>query len=426
MAERDLYTAEQLAKIRATLQNNLGDETSNALQTLETRFTAKTEEKVDPDKQKKSKEEKAHVDVAAVVAEGNLKKLLDALHEVKENPVDRRTVVAAIIQHQEVKAFHLVEALSQVPSDKELVDSLVNGITSRKGVNPLIDALRHAEISPNSIKALAKGIAEQGTINHIIRAIATAPGNQPEAEIIWAMEIIGKGTMEQILEALNLLNSESQGTVVLATGLVNRKEIAVEPLVRALASCKENAKASAILAVELTRQADLNSLVTLMEKYIADGTSAGEIIASRLVFRSLIEKGRSKLLSKAARFVKGNSLAGKILAMGIVEQDDAMEMEKSFPRLSSHPVAQKMVAVGLHKKLGGLKALRLLGGTFFKISSFQEEANAATKEARAKYNHIVKDILGEDANAAKVSSREKLTQEMAKDTKGGETGKKKK
>ncbi|HIJ83756.1 MAG: hypothetical protein HW380_2802 [Magnetococcales bacterium] len=425
MAERDLYTAEQLAKIRATLQDNLGDGSTHALENLDARFVAKEKEKAEPEKSKKNKEEKVHVDVGSVLEEANLKKMLAALQDVKDNPQDRRTMVAAIIQHKEVKAFHLVEALSKVPTDKELVDSLVHGITSRKGVNPLIDALRHAEISPTSIKSLAKGIAEQGTINHIIRAIATAPSDQPEAEIIWAMEVIGKGTMEQILEAFNLLNAKSPGTVILATGLVNRKEVAIEPLVRALTSCKDNAKASAILSVELTRQADLNSLVTLLEKYIGDSTAAGEIIVARLVFRSLIERGRTKLLAKAARFVKGDSMAGKILAMGIVDLGDAAEMEKAFPRISSHPVGQKIVAVGLHKKIGGLKALRLLGGAFFKIAKFQDDVSAASKEARARYNQIVKEVLGEDPNASKVSAREKLTKDLGKEEKPEEKPKKK-
>ncbi|MBF0110607.1 MAG: hypothetical protein HQL76_15670 [Magnetococcales bacterium] len=414
MAERDLYTAEQLAKIRATLQENLGDAKSHALENLDSRFAAKADEVADSDK-KKHKDEKVHVDVPSVLAEGNLKKMIAALGDVKDNPADCRTLVAAIIQHKEVKAFHLVEAMSKVPGDRELVDSLVQGITARKGVNPLIDALRHAEISPSAIKLLAKGIAEQGTINHIIRAIATAPSDQPEAEIIWAMEVIGKGTMEQILEALNLLNAKSPGTVILATGLVNRKEVAIEPLVRALTSSKDNPKASAILAVELTRQADLNSLVTLLEKYISDGTAAGEIIVTRLVFRSLIERGRTKLLAKAARFVKGDSLAGKILAMGIVELGDGAEMEKAFPRLSGHPTGQKIVAVGLNSKLGGLKALRLLGGSFFKLSKFQDEASAATKEARGRYNQILKEVLGEDPSATKVSAREKLAKELGKE-----------
>ncbi|MBF0348796.1 MAG: hypothetical protein HQL81_14105, partial [Magnetococcales bacterium] len=203
------------------------------------------------------------------------------------------------------------------------------------------------------------------------------------------------------------------------------KEVAIEPLVRALTSCKDNPKASAILSVELTRQADLNSLVTLLEKYISDGTAAGEIIISRLVFRSMIERGRTKLLAKAARFVKGDSMAGKILAMGIVDLGDGAEMEKAFPRISSHPMGQKIVAVGLHKKLGGLKALRLLGSSFFKISKFQDEVNAATKEARARYNQIVKEVLGEDPNASKVSAREKLSKELGKGESSEETAKKK-
>ena len=102
-----------------------------------------------------------------------------------EEPKDIRQLVAAILKHADTKSFHLVEALSRVKEDKELVDALVHGMTSRKGVNPLIEALKYAVISPDAMKNLALSISDQGTVNHVLRAVASAPVNQPECEIIW-------------------------------------------------------------------------------------------------------------------------------------------------------------------------------------------------------------------------------------------------
>ena len=403
MAENDHYTAEQLARIRATLEHSLGEESGAAIDNLERRFNPAVEEPmVGEDGYKPSKKvEKKPVDVSTLVDEGKLKKMVDSLDDIQEDTNARKAVVAAVLRHKDVKAFHLVEALSKVSDDVELVDALVQGIISRKGVNPLIDSLRHATASPTAMKTLALALAEQGTVNHLIRAIATAPRNQPEAEIIWAMEIMRKAPMEQLLEAMNLMEDASPGSVILATGLVNRKEVAIEPLVRGLASCKNNAKASAILALELSRLADIPALIVLLEKYISDATEAGEILTAKLVQRSLAEKGRIKLMAKACRFMRGDSMSGKILAMGIVDQGDPVQLERAYERFVSHPLARNMVAIGIQKKVSGLKAFKLLGKLMFQISKIQPDVTKGTNEARQRYKWIIQEVFKESPDTDK-------------------------
>ncbi|MBF0270864.1 MAG: hypothetical protein HQL98_02150 [Magnetococcales bacterium] len=425
MAERDLYTNEQLAKIRATLSDALGDNARQALDNLDHRFVAASDTPVNAPNQKGGtggrrgggmssdyeEEKKPSVDVEGVIQEGRLKKMLETLGKIQEEPAQVRTMVAEILRHKEVKAFHMVDAMSKVTNDVELVNALAHGIVSHKGVNPLIDGLRHATISPEAMKSLAMGVAEQGTINHVIRAIATAPPNQPEAEIIWAMEVMGRGTMEQMLEAIKLMANDSPGTTILATGIVNRKEIAIEPLVRSLTATKGNAKATAILAVALTKLADTASLVTLLEKYVTDDTDAGEILTAKLVQRSLDEKdkNRPKLMAKAARMMRANSMAGKILTWGIVQQGDPMQLEASYQRIN-HPVGKQILACGIAKKLSAIQALRLLGGDYFKLSKMQATADTAIREAKQRYEWIIYNMLGEVPESQKpaMSAREAL------------------
>ncbi|MEO5333684.1 MAG: hypothetical protein H7839_16855 [Magnetococcus sp. YQC-5] len=422
MADRNLYTSEQLAKIRQTLENALGDEAQQALDNLDHRFIPAAEiTEDDPSMSSGSRrgsassshddDKKPVVDLDSVIHEGRLKKMLESLGKIQDEPDQVRTLVAEILRHREVKAFHMVDAMSKVTGDVELVNALANGIVSHKGVNPLIDGMRHATISPEAMKSLAQGVADQGTINHIIRAIATAPPNQPESEIIWAMEVMGRGTMEQMLEAIKLMANDSPGTTILATGIVNRKEVAIEPLVRALTATKGNAQATSILAVALTKLADTASLVTLLEKYVTDDTDAGEILTAKLVQRSLEEKGRPKLMAKAARVMNANSMAGKILAMGIVQQGDPIQLEAAYQRMN-HISGKKILAVGIAKKMSAFKAMRLLGGDFFKQSSLQSVADAATKEAKQRYNWILLNILGESLEAEKPvkSAREALVE----------------
>ncbi|MBF0180959.1 MAG: hypothetical protein HQM03_13130 [Magnetococcales bacterium] len=418
MPDRDQYTSEQLAKIRATLEEALGNDASQALDNLDHRFIAAAEEAEEGGAGSGRRgsapaiedEKKSSVDVESVIQEGRLKKMLEALGKIQDDPEQMRTMVAEILRHREVKAFHMVDAMSKVSNDVELVNALAHGIVSHKGVNPLIDGLRHATISPEAMKSLAMGIADQGTVNHIIRAIATAPPAQPEAEIIWAMEVMGRGSTEQMLEAIKLLSNTSPGAIILATGIVNRKDVAIEPLVRALSATKGNAKATTILAVALTKLADTGALITLLEKYISDDTEGGEILSVKLVQRSLEEKGRPKQMAKAAKVVHGNSMAGKILCMGIVDQGDPQQLEMAYQRIG-HPVGKQMLAVGISKKLSALKALQLLGGDYFKLSKMQAVADTATREARQRYNWILQNVLGESLEPKKnVSAREALAQ----------------
>ncbi|MBF0142239.1 MAG: hypothetical protein HQL59_02115 [Magnetococcales bacterium] len=419
MADRDIYSAEQLEKIRATLKSTLGEGSAQALANLDTRFTAAesseaAQAKKSPRKvEEPAKEAAAAVDIAAVIQEGSIKRLLETLGEVKEDPAGTRSLVAALLQHNEVKAFHMVEALGKVSQDRELVDALVHGIVTRKGVNPLIDALRFAVISPEAMKSLAMAIAEQGTVNHIIRSIATAPRNQEAAEIIWAMEVMGKGTMEQMLESLNLMEATSPGVVILATGVVNRKEVAIEPLVRALGSVKGNSKAESILAVELSRQADIPALITLLEKYVSDRTEAGEILVTKLVHRSLESRGRVKLLAKAAGNMRSDSSASKILAWGIIEQGDDAQLERAYPKMNAAPEARSILGLGISKKLGKIKALKLLGKDFFTASKASAQIEANLSAARKRYHWILKEVLGESLEEKKpASAREGLMKDL--------------
>ncbi|MEO5346402.1 MAG: hypothetical protein H7834_08500 [Magnetococcus sp. YQC-9] len=425
MAERDIYTQEQLDRIRATLVDALGDKANQALDNLSSRFVPAPESADEPQKgsgarkggsssgtsQDHHEEKKVHVDVEGVIQEGKLKKMIDVLGKLQDDPTQVRTMIAEILRHPEVKAFHMVDAMSRVSGEIELVNALAHGIVSNKGVNPLIDGLRHATISPEAMKSLAMGIAEQGTINHVIRAIATAPPNQPEAEIIWAMEVMGRGTMEQMLESIKLMANESPGTTILATGIVNRKEIAIEPLVRSLTATKGNAKATAILAVALTRLADTTGLVTLLEKYVTDDTDAGEILTAKLVQRSLEEKDktRPKVMARAAKLMRADSMAGKILAMGLVQEGDPLQLEAAFQRMN-HISGKQMLACGIAKKLGGMKAIRMLGGDYFKLSKMQAVSDAAMREARQRYEWIIYTLLGEVPASQKptMSAREAL------------------
>ncbi|MBF0614940.1 MAG: hypothetical protein G8237_12405 [Magnetococcales bacterium] len=430
MPERDLYTSEQLAKIRATLAEALGENARQALENLDTRFVAAQELPDAPQKgggggssgsspgRKSSSmssshdDEKKHsVDVESVIQEGRLKKMLETLGKIQDEPSQVRTMIAEILRHKEVKAFHMVDAMSKVTGDVELVNALAHGIVSHKGVNPLIDGLRHATISPEAMKSLAMGVADQGTINHVIRAIATAPPDQPEAEIIWAMEVMGRGTMEQMLEAIKLMNNTSPGTTILATGIVNRKDVAIEPLVRAMTATKGNAKATALLAVALTKLADTPSLVTLLEKYVSDDTDAGEILTAKLVQRSLsvAEKERPKLMARAARMMRGNSMAGKILAMGLVQQGDPQQLEAAFQRIN-HTTGREILACGIAKKMSAFAAMRLLGGDYFKLSKMQASADVAVREAKQRYEWVIYTLLGEVPESQKptLSAREAL------------------
>lgn len=409
MAERDIYTSDQLAKIRATLEETLGDSSSGALENLDNRFVARDsiqqEEEQKPKKKKKSAPEGGNAgegaedstpDVSLILAEDKLQDMLNAVPTYKDKHDDIRALTQAILNHRDLKAFHLVDTLSKIDkSDVELVNALVAGITSRKGVNPLIEAMRHATESSDAVKALAMSVAEQGTVNHIIRAIATAPQGIRDAEIIWSMEVIGKGSVEQILEAIKLLDPTSPGAVILATGLVNRKEVSIEPLVRALAALQNNEKACSILSVALTQLADIGQLVSLLEKYVTDDTEAAEILVTKLVYLSTTskKKGDDTMMAKVCGFMRGESLAGKILVMGIVEHGLPANLEKAYARMKAHPIGQQMAAIGIKNKVGGMKAMKLLGGAFFQTGKYEGDVRAAMAEGKRRYNEVMNDIL---------------------------------
>ncbi|MEO5349138.1 MAG: hypothetical protein H7836_05800 [Magnetococcus sp. YQC-3] len=398
MAQKDIYTAEQLDRIRSTLGSALGEKSAQALETLETRFAPAPDVSEEDEKLLKLREkmENVSVDVDTIIAAGRLPAMIGTLEKAKHEPEKQKKLVMAILNHKEAKPPSLVEALSKVSTQKELVEPLVNGIVAQRGVNPLIDALRYATVSPAAYSALAKGIAEQGTVNHLIRTIATAPGGQPDAELIWAMEIMRKGTLEQMLEAMNLLSDDSPGIVVLATGVTNRKDVGLEPMVRALSHCKNNAKASAILALELTRVADVNAIVVILEKYISDSTDAGEILVVKLVHRVKFARGREPLLLKACRFMRGDSMAGKILAMGIYDTGDVEKITQGYSRISGHPVAQKILAWGAYRRLSALKAMSMFGKAYFSMGSTQSEVETALREAKQRYEWVLREVLGED------------------------------
>ncbi|MBF0402114.1 MAG: hypothetical protein HQL90_15285 [Magnetococcales bacterium] len=398
MASKDIYTAEQLERIRSTLGSSLGEKSAQALETLESRFAPAPEISEEDEKLMKLREkmENKTVDVDSIIATGRLPAMISALDRVKEEPDKQKRLVTVIINHKEAKSPALVDALSRVSEQQPLVETLVAAIVSQRGVNPLIDALRHATISQTAYNSLAQAIAEQGTVNHMIRTIGTAPRGQPDAELMWAMEIMRKGTLEQMLEAMNLLDDNSPGMVALATGVTNRKDVGVEPMVRALAHCKNNVKASAILSRQLTEIVDVNAIVVILEKYISDASDAGEILVVKLVHRTKFAKSREGLLFKACRFMRGSSMAGKILAMGICDLNNPEQIADGYRRMQAHLDGQKILAVAASKKLSAFKAMALLGKEYFRVSSLQAEADGFLKEARQRYEWVLREVLGED------------------------------
>lgn len=419
MATRDIYTADQLERIRNTLKNTLGEASDQALENLSQRFKPAQEDAGEEAKlaQMREKSEK-NVNVDEIVASGTLSRMMDAMTLFQGEPEKQLIVVPAILAHKDIKSSHMVDALSKVGDNVQMVEMLVEGVTALKGVNPLIEALRYATPSSNAVLALAKTIAEQGTVNHLIRTIAGAPRNQPEAEIVWAMEVMRKGSLEQMLEAINLMDDKSPGVVILATGVVNRRDVGIEPIVRALTNSKGNAKACGILAVELSQLADINALITLLEKYVSDTTEAGEILTAKLVHRCLNAKSRDKLLGKACRHMHDDSSAGRILAMGIYEQGDAEQLERAFFRMEKHPSGQKIIMLGISKKLNVIKIVRLIGKEYFQLSKQIPAIEASLKETKKRYHWVVQNILGEEIvtaeEAKKASAKNKLAKELEK------------
>ncbi|MGN7612314.1 hypothetical protein ACQZV8_09540 [Magnetococcales bacterium HHB-1] len=400
---RNRYSSEELSKIRGVLQDVLGASADDALHNLDQRFTPSDVEEEEKEAEegedllsgsgKKSSKKTAAVDVATVIREGKIPPMLEALSQVQEEPKEVRALVAAILKHRSAKAFHLVEALGKVNTDEELVNALSQGILSRKGVNPIIEALRYAVISPSAMKSLAMGIADQGTVNHVLRAIASSPKNQHEVEVIFAMEVMGKGSVEQMLEAMNLMDDNSPGTVILATGLVHRQEVGVEPLVRGLSNCRSNARASTLLAVKLVSIVDTQSLVSLLEKYVDEKTEVGEIVATKFVYNCLHEKRRGPLLVKACRKIRSNSMTGRILSIGLIKLGDVEAMQKAFQALNFCPSGRDMIALALIKKRGKIMAMRALGKAVWETSKNASEINGNMRKALERYEGLIQGHL---------------------------------
>ncbi|OSM00085.1 hypothetical protein [Magnetofaba australis] len=398
----DRYTQDQLDKIRKTLSKSLGDSSGQALEKLDSRFTAREEELVveaDPDVVDDSKhgfKPGSKIDLDEIITSGNIDKIIGACAALKgaDRPDELRRLVDAVLGHPDCKARHMVETLSKVYKHTELLELLVEKIVQTKGINPLIEALKYSDKSPRAMLQLAKGIAEQGTVNHIMRAIAAAPPGQDEAEITWTMEVIGKGTLEQMLDCVQLINAQSPGAVVLATGVINQKDVPIEPLVRTLTAVKDNPQAATVVAVKLVKTVEVPALVSLLEKYVTDKSTAGEIIVAQLVAKVSQQPSRKPELLKAAKYMRNDCVAGKMLAWGIVKYGDQEMWEKAYKRIAN-PGAKAMVAVAFGKKAGMFGTLKHLGKAGWDLSKKTGEAAAASKEGQEKLNEILTNVLEE-------------------------------
>ncbi|MBF0125155.1 MAG: hypothetical protein HQL60_07455, partial [Magnetococcales bacterium] len=391
------YTSAQLEQIRKTLQGSLGDAgAAQAIANLEQRFTPSENsvQQTDSNQKKPGHAGPKPVDIGEVLASDSIEKILETLPLVKEDH-EIRPVVEALIKHPETKAFHLVDALSNVSKNVTFVEMLVEAIVTKKGINPLIDALKYASLSSKSVTMLANSIGEQGTVTHVLRAIASAPPNQPEAEIVWAMEVIGKGGFEQINDALKLMDINSPGIVVLTTGLVNRPGVAIEHLIRPLAVIKENSQALTVLLTRLAKLVDVPQMLSLLEKHIPDNCEGAEYVAARLVNRCLASASRVKEIAMACRCMRTDSMTARILAYGVVKQGAEDQMMRAYERLPAGSTAKHMAGIGVLNKVNKLKALTLLGREGMALSKYAGEVQAAMRAAQERYQWIMANIMGE-------------------------------
>lgn len=393
MAGRSRFTPEQLAKIKSTLKNNLGEDSDKVVGSFDKRFAGGGGGEVDdaPGADGKPKRpEFGKVDVPGIINEGNIPKMIQAIADIGGEPNGTKALVQSIMAHKDAKGYHLVEALAKVKQDKELVAMLVDAIVANGALNPIIEALRSATVCNESMKKLAQTVAELGSVNQIIRAIATAPSNE-DTEAIWAMEIIGKGTSEQMLEALSLINKESSGVVILATGLASLPDNNVPTMVRALPACKENPQAAAIIAKEVAKLADVNSMVGILEKFVPQESEAGELLIAKLV-----DKGRINQMLEAARQVRVDSPASKLLAMGIISRAGGMtELERGYKLLGQTTIAKNMIANEILKKKGKLMAMKFLGKEVFEIGKKSSDLDAFTRKAKKRVQYILENELND-------------------------------
>lgn len=393
------YSADQLDKIRQQLAETLGSDSSSVLNDLNKRVKPK-DDAPPPDmavgagggedgKKGSGISSLGQINVPRLIQSGNVEKMVEALSSVAENPQDTRMLVAAILKNPATKSYHMSAALAKVCKDVELVDALVHGMVSRKGVNPLIDSIRYAHDSPRAMKALAIAIAEQGTVNHVIRALANSK-DSPEAETIWGMEVMAKGSLEQMLEAMKLISPTSPGMVVLATGLVNREGVAVEQLVRGMTASKENEQATNLLGQALARIADPPAIVTVLEKYIDDSTEGGEIITARLM-----QRGNPNQLVSACRHVSTGSMASRMLAVAVTRTGNVELMHKAYRIMAANPYAKKILALEIVKRKGKIMALRLLGSDVFELVKNAADIQQFAQKAWNRYNYILKNNLAD-------------------------------
>ncbi|MBF0159709.1 MAG: hypothetical protein HQL58_09280 [Magnetococcales bacterium] len=397
MVTRDRYTTAQLEQIRKTLQSSLGDAgAAQAISNLEQRFTpSETSAQQTTDAKKKSGPAGPKpVNIAEVIASSSVEKMLEALAVVKEEH-EIRPLVTALIQHADTKAFHLVDALSHVTKNLELVETLVQAVVTKKGINPLIDALKYAAISSSAVTMLANSIGEQGTVTHVLRAIASAPPNQPDAEIVWAMEVIGKGGFEQINDAVKLMDIKSPGIVVLTTGLVNRPGVAIEHLIRPLAVIKDNPQALTVLLTRLAKLVDVPQMLSLLEKHVPDNCEGAEYVAARLINRCLASATRIKEIAMACRCMRTDSMTARILAYGVVKQGNEEQMMRAYERLPANSTAKHMAGIGVLNKVNKFKALSLMGKESMSLGKYTGEVQAAMRAAQERYQFIMANIFEE-------------------------------
>ena len=172
--------------------------------------------------------------------------------------------------------------------------------------------------------------------------------------------------------------------------------MAVPHLVRALPACKENQQAANILANEIAKKADVHSLVGILDKFVSHETEAGEMLVAKLV-----DKGRLNQMMDAAKLMRSDSVASRILAVGLVENlagkgDGGVEaLHKGFRVLGGAPTARKILALEIIKIKGKLMAMTLLGKEVFEFTKNQAEIDGLAKKARKRYDWILKNELSE-------------------------------
>ena len=318
--------------------------------------------------------------------------MVESIADIND-PTERQKMVAAILEHGKLRDSHILLAMGQLQDQVELLDLFVEEVLLRNRFKLLIDALCLSTVSQHSVKRLSIAVLELNDLEKLILAIASVPKGLPETEIIWSMKVIEIGTFEQILKVIGLIAASSPATLILAKSLVTHKKVKSNALKRALSSCKGNEEASAIIVRALSRLSDVKMLLALLADQVADNTQAGEILVSKLVQKSLLSTEESRLIHTACQYMQGDSMAGKILAMGVIDLGNPDQLERAYNRMSEHKIGNKMLACALKAKLNKLQALSLLGKKYFQLNAKSSDIVAATKEARKRYLWITANSL---------------------------------